>query len=80
MGSNKNDTFFTGTGVVSVTTGPANYTAWTANNGASANLQDDHDNDGVQNGIEYFLTGNEVKYTFPAVPAKTFARLVITPP
>ena len=26
------------------------------------------------------ITGNEVKYTFPAVPAKTFARLVITGP
>jgi uncharacterized repeat protein (TIGR02543 family) len=146
--SNINDTYFTGTGVVSVATGPApanTYSTWATTNGAGPNLNDDHDNDGVDNGVEFFLvgptgnstgftalpgvvttagvrsitwtkaadypgvygtdfqvetsetlaagswttetvggnitiTGNDVKYTFPAGPTKKFARLVVTGP
>jgi autotransporter-associated beta strand protein len=146
--SNINDTYFTGTGVVSVATGPTpanTYSTWATTNGAGANLNDDHDNDGVDNGVEFFLvgptgnstgftalpgvvttagvrsitwtkaadypgvygtdfqvetsetlaagswttetvggnitiTGNDVKYTFPAGPTKKFARLVVTGP
>jgi autotransporter-associated beta strand protein len=33
------------------------YPVWAAVNGAGANLNDDHDNDGVPNGVEYFLGG-----------------------
>jgi autotransporter-associated beta strand protein len=33
------------------------YASWAALNGAGANLDDDHDNDGVANGIEYFIGG-----------------------
>jgi len=52
--------YFTGTGSLIVTTGAVNnnYDAWASANGASgeaANL--DHDNDGVPNGIEYFIGG-----------------------
>jgi fibronectin-binding autotransporter adhesin len=51
------DTHFSGTGVVSVTTGPAgSYTTWADANGANGQTVDqDHDNDGTDNGIEYFM-------------------------
>lgn len=47
---------FTGTGVISVTTGPVTgYGTWASTNagGQTANL--DFDNDGVSNGVEYFM-------------------------
>ena len=122
----------------------AGYSSWATLNGASANLNEDSDGDGVSNGIEYFIggptghttgftalpgvvdtagvlsvtwahaagytglygtdfsvetsttlegtwtqetngvnvtvTGDIVKYTFPAGPVKTFARLKVTGP
>jgi autotransporter-associated beta strand protein len=62
-------THFTGTGTVSVTTGPvAGYTTWADANGATGQTKDlDHDNDGVKNGIEYFM--GETLSTFTANPA-----------
>ena len=33
------------------------YTSWASLNGAGVNLDDDHDNDGVDNGAEYFIGG-----------------------
>jgi hypothetical protein len=42
------------------------YFLWAATNGAGVNLDADHDNDGVKNGIEYFLggpTGNTTGFT-----------------
>ncbi len=63
------DTHFTGNGVLSVTTaGVAGYMGWANANGATGQTKDlDHDNDGVDNGIEYFMgkTGS----TFTANPA-----------
>jgi autotransporter-associated beta strand protein len=55
--TNIDDTHFTGTGVVSVTTGPvAGYSAWATANGATGQtMAQDHDNDGVDNGVEYFM-------------------------
>lgn len=49
----------TGTGTLTVTSGPSGggYTSWASFNGAGVNLGDDHDNDGVDNGTEYFLGG-----------------------
>jgi autotransporter-associated beta strand protein len=55
-----------------VTTASAGYTAWASLNGASVNLSDDHDGDGVNNGTEYFLggpTGNTTGNT--ALPSVT---------
>ncbi len=62
------DTHFTGTGVVSVTTAPvAGYSSWAAANGATGQTMDqDHDNDGVKNGIEYFM--GQTGSTFTANP------------
>jgi autotransporter-associated beta strand protein len=63
------DTHFSGTGVVSVTTGPAgSYTNWADANGANGQTVDqDHDNDGVKNGVEYFM--GQTGSTFTANPA-----------
>jgi autotransporter-associated beta strand protein len=51
------DTRFAGvTGVVSVTTAPvAGYATWAAANAPGQTMDQDHDNDGVKNGIEYFM-------------------------
>ncbi|MEO5716799.1 MAG: autotransporter-associated beta strand repeat-containing protein, partial [Luteolibacter sp.] len=61
--TNIDDVHFFGTaGVVSVTTGNAvsGYSAWAAANAPGQTKDQDHDNDGVKNGIEYFmgLTGS----------------------
>ena len=47
----------TGTGTLTVLSGPASagYSSWATLNGAGANLYDDHDKDGVANGVEYFM-------------------------
>ncbi len=45
------------------------YGAWATLNGAGVNLDDDHDNDGVTNGVEYFLGGPNGNTTgFTALP------------
>ncbi|MCU0781033.1 MAG: autotransporter-associated beta strand repeat-containing protein [Akkermansiaceae bacterium] len=44
----------------------SSYASWATLNGAGDNLADDHDNDGVDNGTEYFLggpTGNTTGFT-----------------
>ncbi|MEO7099562.1 MAG: autotransporter-associated beta strand repeat-containing protein [Luteolibacter sp.] len=63
--THQDDTRFTGTGVVSVTTGPvAGYTSWADANGASGQTADqDHDNDGVANGLEYFMGATGSSFT-----------------
>ena len=60
------DVHFSGTtGVVSVTTAPvAGYTTWANANGATGQTVDqDHDNDGVDNGIEYFMGATGTSFT-----------------
>ncbi|MEO7101227.1 MAG: autotransporter-associated beta strand repeat-containing protein [Luteolibacter sp.] len=50
------DVHFTGTGVVSVTSGPVGgYTSWADANAPGQTIDQDHDNDGVKNGVEYFM-------------------------
>jgi hypothetical protein len=56
---------------VSVTTGSGSgsFAAWATTNGAgSQTMAQDHDNDGVSNGIEYFLGGNTNTTGFTALP------------
>jgi autotransporter-associated beta strand protein len=48
------DTRFSGTGVVSVTTAP-DFSAWAVANAPGQTVSQDHDNDGITNGIEYFM-------------------------
>lgn len=62
----------TGTGTLTVTTSPVGFAAWKTRNGTSQTLDQDHDNDGVKNGIEYFLGGpNGNTSGFTAVPGVT---------
>ena len=47
----------------------AGFASWKTTNGATGALNDDHDNDGVPNGIEYFLGGPNANTTgFTALP------------
>ena len=48
-------TFDETTGVLTLAV--SGYASWASLNGAGTNLSDDHDNDGVANGIEYFIGG-----------------------
>jgi autotransporter-associated beta strand protein len=58
-----------GTSLKLVQAGAGGYASWAALNGAGANLDDDHDNDGVANGIEYFIGGPNGNTTgFTALP------------
>jgi autotransporter-associated beta strand protein len=62
------DTRFTGTGVVSVVTGPATgYSTWAATNAGGQTADLDFDNDGVSNGVEFFF--GETGSTFTANPS-----------
>jgi hypothetical protein len=48
------------------------YAAWATLNGAGPNLNDDHDNDGVPNGVEYFIGGPNGNTTgFTPLPGVT---------
>jgi hypothetical protein len=48
---------------------PGSYAGWAAANGAgSQTMEQDHDHDGVPNGIEYFLGGNANTTGFTALP------------
>ena len=64
----------TGTGTLTVTTGPvASYASWKIINGTSQTYDQDHDGDGVKNGIEYFLGGpygNTTGFTALPFPVK----------
>lgn len=54
--TNINDTYFTGSGVLTVAVGPVGgYVAWASTNAGSQTANLDYDNDGVQNGTEYFM-------------------------
>jgi hypothetical protein len=50
---------------------PAAYAHWQSSNAATASAADDHDADGVPNGIEYFLGGNTATTGFTALPPVT---------
>ncbi|MCU0796298.1 MAG: autotransporter-associated beta strand repeat-containing protein [Akkermansiaceae bacterium] len=47
---------------------PGGYSSWQATNSTAGGIDDDHDGDGVANGIEYFLGGNSVTTGFTALP------------
>lgn len=47
----------------------AGYTAWQSANSTSQTMDQDHDGDGVSNGVEFFLGGNANTTGFTALPA-----------
>lgn len=53
-----NDTYFSGTGVLSVTTGLAGFAGWAAENNVTGGSNGDSDADGIQNLVEYALNLN----------------------
>ncbi len=56
-------THFSGTGTLIVTS-PAGFATWASANGATGQTPgDDHDSDGVQNGIEFFLGATGTNFT-----------------
>lgn len=62
----------TGTGTLTVTTGPSgvsNYTTWQAANAPGSDLDDDFDNDGVPNAIEFVLGGDKDTMDRDKLPA-----------
>lgn len=64
---------FTGAGTLVVTNGPAGYSSWATANGVTGQIADqDHDSDGVSNGVEYFIGGPSGNTTgFTALPGVT---------
>ena len=61
----------TGSGTLTVLSGPSGFAAWQAANSTSGDLDEDHDNDGVDNGTEYFLGGSTNTTGFTALPGVT---------
>ena len=59
----KDDARFSGTGVLVVESGPAAYTEWAAANASGESVENDHDHDGVPNGIEYFMGASANGFT-----------------
>jgi autotransporter-associated beta strand protein len=68
--TNINDAFFTGSGVINVVpvVPPSGFANWQAANSTEGGLNDDHDNDGVDNGLEWFLGGNTDTTGFTPLP------------
>jgi fibronectin-binding autotransporter adhesin len=65
--TNKDDAYFSGTGVVWVSSGPGGgYSTWADDHAGGGTAGEDFDKDGVSNGIEYFL--GETGSTFTANP------------
>ena len=71
-----------GSGTLTVTSGPgASYPAWQLVKGITGAIDADHDNDGVANGIEYFLHGlggNPTGFTAPSAVVSTGGTSSIT--
>lgn len=53
----------TGTGTLTVTTGPTGYLGWAAANAPGQDPELDHDNDGTLNGVEYFMGASGNSFT-----------------
>ncbi|MEO5913492.1 MAG: autotransporter-associated beta strand repeat-containing protein [Luteolibacter sp.] len=73
-------THFSGGGTLIVSSGPAGFGTWAAANGATGQTPgDDHDNDGVKNGIEFFVGGGTGFTVLPAVVTNAGVRTVTWP-
>jgi len=70
-GSGKNVYFQGTTGLQLVVTGPSGFENWKTTNLTGGGLNEDHDGDGVANGVEYFLSGNADTTGFTPLPILT---------
>ena len=57
--------------LVIATSAVSGFEAWKVANGTTGTLDEDHDNDGVDNGTEYFLGGNTSTTGFTPLPGPT---------
>lgn len=57
--------------LVIATSAVSGFDAWKVANGTTGTLDEDHDNDGVDNGTEYFLGGNTSTTGFTPLPGPT---------
>jgi autotransporter-associated beta strand protein len=73
VNGSKTYTFDETTGILTLAETPvAGYSAWATLNGAGVNFNEDHDNDGVDNGTEYFIGGTAGNTTgFTPLPGVT---------
>ncbi|MEI7909492.1 MAG: autotransporter-associated beta strand repeat-containing protein [Verrucomicrobiota bacterium] len=65
------DYAYQGDKIALVQGGGSGYSAWQAANSSAGGLNADHDNDGVSNGIEYFVGGTTNTTGFTALPDVT---------
>jgi len=68
------DTRFTGSGVIAVTTGPSpaqGYAGWAATHAPTGGPADDYDGDGVPNAVEFILGGGKDTNDLAKLPAVT---------
>lgn len=77
-------THFSGAGTLIVASGPggpSGFSTWASNNGASGqSASDDHDNDGVANGVEFFVGATGSGFTaLPSVVTTAGVRTVTWP-
>lgn len=60
---------FTGGGTLRVTSGPAGYATWKAENAPTGTPSDDYDDDGVSNGVEFVIGGTKETNDLSKLPA-----------
>ena len=60
---------FTGGGTLYVTSGPAGYATWKAENAPTGTPSDDYDEDGVSNGVEFVIGGTKDTNDLSKLPA-----------
>jgi autotransporter-associated beta strand protein len=72
--------YITGTGTLTVTTGPAGYAGWAATNAPGQSAGQDYDYDGVSNGVEWVLGGTKDTNDLDKLPqvSTTGGNLVFT--
>lgn len=61
--THKDDARFTGTGVLIAAAGPMDYSAWASTNAPGQAADQDYDQDGVPNGVEYFMGTSDSGFT-----------------
>jgi autotransporter-associated beta strand protein len=60
---------FSGTGTLTVgAVTPSGFSAWQSANGTAGTIDQDHDNDGVDNGVEFFIYGPVANSGFTPLP------------
>lgn len=59
----------TGSGTLTVSTGPTGFLLWSSINAPGQSMEQDHDGDGTPNGVEYFMGASGSTFTANPAPA-----------